>query len=253
LQGLLSDFFSVVFIAIFDDVGGQPCQRGGAQWAVDLGDVGAPGLPGRRPGHGAPATQALLGPLGIPARHAARRLPGDEVVGTGLGGSGIVGTRDLIRVAVARDPRQAIPLHGCYLGSADAFVGMEVSINVVSAGEAQLIADLACGHQFLLGPPAPPSADPEAAQRARVQAIDQLRQVAAYFRTYEPHSPVAPLVELVRSATAAVRMPSTEPGPSQKTNASIDSSDKLVLSSSSLVMAKTCSPASRTAPATASK
>ena len=46
--------------------------------------------------------------------------------------NGIVGTRDLIRVAVARDPRQAIPLHGTYLGSADAFVGMEVSINVVS-------------------------------------------------------------------------------------------------------------------------
>jgi hypothetical protein len=34
---------------------------------------------------------------------------------------------------VARDPRQAIPLHGTYLGSADAFVGMEVSIRVVSA------------------------------------------------------------------------------------------------------------------------
>jgi transglutaminase-like putative cysteine protease len=49
--------------------------------------------------------------------------------------NGIVGSRDLIRVAVARDPRQAIPLHGTYLGSADAFVGMDVSINVVSAGE----------------------------------------------------------------------------------------------------------------------
>jgi transglutaminase-like putative cysteine protease len=49
--------------------------------------------------------------------------------------NGIVGTRDLIRVAVARDPRQAIPLHGTYLGPADAFVGMEVSINVVSSGE----------------------------------------------------------------------------------------------------------------------
>ena len=49
--------------------------------------------------------------------------------------NGIVGTRDLIRVAVARDPRQAIPLHGTYLGPADAFVGMEVSIDVVSAGE----------------------------------------------------------------------------------------------------------------------
>src|SRR3954470_10334411 len=49
--------------------------------------------------------------------------------------NGIVGSRDLIRVAVARDPRQAIPLHGTYLGGADAFVGMDVSINVVSAGE----------------------------------------------------------------------------------------------------------------------
>jgi transglutaminase-like putative cysteine protease len=49
--------------------------------------------------------------------------------------NGIIGTRDLIRVAVARDPRQAIPLHGAYLGSADAFVGMEVSINVVSVGD----------------------------------------------------------------------------------------------------------------------
>jgi hypothetical protein len=36
---------------------------------------------------------------------------------------------------VARDPRQATPLHGSYLGSADAFVRMDVSINVVSVGE----------------------------------------------------------------------------------------------------------------------
>jgi transglutaminase-like putative cysteine protease len=47
--------------------------------------------------------------------------------------NGIVGTRDLIRVAVARDPSQAIPLHGTYLGPADAFIGMEVGIRVVSA------------------------------------------------------------------------------------------------------------------------
>ena len=47
--------------------------------------------------------------------------------------NGLVGNRDLIRVAVARDPRQAIPLHGTYLGSADAFVGMDVSIAVSSA------------------------------------------------------------------------------------------------------------------------
>ncbi|MFT4121586.1 transglutaminase family protein [Bradyrhizobium sp.] len=46
--------------------------------------------------------------------------------------NGIVGTRDLIRVAVARDPRQAIPLHGVYIGSEEAFDLMEVSIRVVS-------------------------------------------------------------------------------------------------------------------------
>jgi transglutaminase-like putative cysteine protease len=51
--------------------------------------------------------------------------------------NGIVGSRDLIRVAVARDPRQAIPLHGTYLGSPDAFAGMEININVVSTGEPQ--------------------------------------------------------------------------------------------------------------------
>ena len=96
--------------------------------------------------------------LGIAARFVSGYIfiPGDRAHGYVGGGSthawvqvylpsagwiefdptnGIVGTRDLVRVAVARDPRQAVPLHGTYLGSADAFVGMEVSINVVSAGE----------------------------------------------------------------------------------------------------------------------
>jgi transglutaminase-like putative cysteine protease len=46
--------------------------------------------------------------------------------------NGIIGSRDLVRVAVARDPGQAIPLHGVYLGAADDFTGMEVSIRVSS-------------------------------------------------------------------------------------------------------------------------
>ena len=50
--------------------------------------------------------------------------------------NGIVGTRDLIRVAVARDPRQATPLHGAYFGSADAFIGMDVVIAVTPVIEA---------------------------------------------------------------------------------------------------------------------
>jgi transglutaminase-like putative cysteine protease len=96
--------------------------------------------------------------LGIAARFVSGYLfiPGDRAHRYARGGSthawvqvylpsagwiefdptnGIVGTRDLVRVAVARDPRQAIPLHGTYLGSADAFVGMDVSINVVSVDE----------------------------------------------------------------------------------------------------------------------
>jgi len=96
--------------------------------------------------------------LGIAARFVSGYLfiPGDRAHGYAGGGSthawvqvylpsagwiefdptnGIVGTRDLVRVAVARDPRQAIPLHGTYLGSADAFVGMDVNINVVSVGD----------------------------------------------------------------------------------------------------------------------
>ncbi|HEV7634812.1 MAG TPA: transglutaminase family protein [Bradyrhizobium sp.] len=99
--------------------------------------------------------------LGIAARFVSGYLfiPGDRAHGYVGGGSthawvqvylpsagwiefdptnGIVGTRDLVRVAVARDPRQAIPLHGTYLGSADAFVGMDVTINVVSVTETEM-------------------------------------------------------------------------------------------------------------------
>jgi len=44
--------------------------------------------------------------------------------------NGIVGNRDLIRVAVARDARQAIPLHGFYYGKVEDEEGMEVSVAV---------------------------------------------------------------------------------------------------------------------------
>ena len=52
--------------------------------------------------------------------------------------NGITGSRDLIRVAVARDPCQAIPLHGTYLGPAQAFIDMKVNINVVSLDQEQV-------------------------------------------------------------------------------------------------------------------
>lgn len=44
--------------------------------------------------------------------------------------NGIIGTSDLIRVGVARDPRQAIPLYGTYAGKRDDWIGMDVQVNV---------------------------------------------------------------------------------------------------------------------------
>ena len=46
--------------------------------------------------------------------------------------NGIIGNRDLIRVAVARDPGQAIPLSGSYVGHPDDELGMTVEVNVKS-------------------------------------------------------------------------------------------------------------------------
>ena len=43
-----------------------------------------------------------------------------------------MGNRDLIRVAVARDPSQAIPLSGSYFGAADDFREMTVEVKVRS-------------------------------------------------------------------------------------------------------------------------
>jgi transglutaminase-like putative cysteine protease len=53
--------------------------------------------------------------------------------------NGIIGNRDLIRVAVARDPSQAVPLSGTYAGSRDDELGMKVQVNVTrdtDAGDA---------------------------------------------------------------------------------------------------------------------
>jgi len=45
----------------------------------------------------------------------------------------LAGGRNLIRVAVARDPAQAVPLTGTYVGGAGDFIEMTVEV-VVSAG-----------------------------------------------------------------------------------------------------------------------
>ena len=48
--------------------------------------------------------------------------------------NGIVGNRDLIRVAVVRDPSQAIPLRGTWLGHAGDYLGIWVDVAVTAVG-----------------------------------------------------------------------------------------------------------------------
>jgi transglutaminase-like putative cysteine protease len=48
--------------------------------------------------------------------------------------NGIVGGRNLIRVGVARDPKQAIPLSGTFTGAPADYLGMEVDVQVTQGG-----------------------------------------------------------------------------------------------------------------------
>jgi len=51
--------------------------------------------------------------------------------------NGVVGNRDLIRVAVARDPHQAMPLTGTWYGPSEASLGMSVEVIVRRADEVE--------------------------------------------------------------------------------------------------------------------
>jgi transglutaminase-like putative cysteine protease len=44
--------------------------------------------------------------------------------------NGLVGNRDLIRVAVVRDPAQAVPLSGSFIGKYEDYIGMDVDVAV---------------------------------------------------------------------------------------------------------------------------
>ena len=46
----------------------------------------------------------------------------------------IVGNRNLIRVAVAWDPKHVLPLWGTFIGAASSFLGMDVSVSVTEEG-----------------------------------------------------------------------------------------------------------------------
>lgn len=49
--------------------------------------------------------------------------------------NGIVGNADLVRVAIARDPRQAVPLHGTWAGLPADYLGMDVEVEVRTESE----------------------------------------------------------------------------------------------------------------------
>ncbi len=46
--------------------------------------------------------------------------------------NGLVGNRDLIRVAIARDPAQALPLSGTWSGNPAGYLGMDVKVDVTA-------------------------------------------------------------------------------------------------------------------------
>jgi transglutaminase-like putative cysteine protease len=50
--------------------------------------------------------------------------------------SGTVGNRNLVRVAVVHDPREAIPLQGTWIGRASDHVAMKVAVKVTAAADA---------------------------------------------------------------------------------------------------------------------
>ena len=51
--------------------------------------------------------------------------------------NGVVGSRDLIRVAVVRDARHAVPLSGTWTGFPFDFLGMDVTVSVTSDGSSE--------------------------------------------------------------------------------------------------------------------
>jgi transglutaminase-like putative cysteine protease len=59
--------------------------------------------------------------------------------------NGIVGNADLVRVAITRDPRQALPLHGAWYGDASDYLGMDVEVEVQAEDEEQPLAARAVG------------------------------------------------------------------------------------------------------------
>lgn len=73
--------------------------------------------------------------------------------------NGIVGNKDLIRVGVAREPKQARPLSGSFVGDRRDYLGMTVQVNVTSDAPAPRVPRREPGHSVTTaGDGAQPSA-----------------------------------------------------------------------------------------------
>jgi transglutaminase-like putative cysteine protease len=101
------------------------------------------------------AARFVSGYIYVPDRDAPTRLGGGsthawcQVYLPGAGWvefdptNGIVGNADLIRVAVARDPAQAVPLTGTWYGEPGDDLGMEVEVQVTSDESGRRVTDAA--------------------------------------------------------------------------------------------------------------
>jgi transglutaminase-like putative cysteine protease len=95
------------------------------------------------------AARFVTGYLYVPDRDGPTRLGGGsthawcQIYLPGAGWvefdptNGIVGNKDLIRVAVARDPSQAVPLSGTWTGAPSSYLGMTVEVIVRTAPSAR--------------------------------------------------------------------------------------------------------------------
>jgi transglutaminase-like putative cysteine protease len=93
------------------------------------------------------AARFVTGYIYVPAHDTQERLGGGathawaQVFLPGAGWvefdptNGIIGNRDLIRVGVTRDPRQALPLWGTHTGAPGDSLGMTVEVRVTTVEE----------------------------------------------------------------------------------------------------------------------
>ncbi len=93
------------------------------------------------------AARFVTGYIYVPSRDTGDRLGGGathawvQIFLPGAGWvefdptNGIIGNRDLIRVGVTRDPRQAIPLWGTHTGLREDSLGMTVEVNVTTVDD----------------------------------------------------------------------------------------------------------------------